>query len=73
MSSRGAEAALRQMLSPCDKVPGGSAHFAATLMPGGRIELASAEGDPKDGVIPVCVLKHASPAATETNVTLPRP
>ncbi len=58
MNSRQAETALRQMLSPCDKVPGGRAHFAATLMPGGRIELASASGEPTDGVVPICVLKH---------------
>ena len=58
MNSRKAETALRQMLSPCDSVPGGSVHFAATLMPGGRIELASAPGEPRDGVVPICVLKH---------------
>jgi hypothetical protein len=58
MNSRKAETALRQMLSPCDKVPGGSVHFAATLMPGGRIELASPSGEPDDGVVPICVLKH---------------
>jgi hypothetical protein len=58
MNSRKAEMALRQMLSPCDKVPGGSVHFAATLMPGGRIELGSASGEATDGVVPLCVLKH---------------
>ena len=58
MNSRKAETALRQMLSPCDHVPGGSVHFAATLMPGGRIELASAPGAPTEGVVPICVLKH---------------
>jgi hypothetical protein len=58
MNSRKAETALRQMLSPCDKVPGGSVHFAATLMPGGRIELTSAQGEPGEGVVPICVLKH---------------
>jgi hypothetical protein len=58
MNSQKAETALRQMLSPCDSVPGGSVHFAATLMPGGRIELAPAPGEPHDGVVPMCVLKH---------------
>jgi hypothetical protein len=58
MNSRKAETALRQMLSPCDTVPGGYAHFAATLMPGGRIELASPSGEATDGVVPICVLKH---------------
>jgi hypothetical protein len=59
MNAQKAEAALRQMLSPCDKVPGGSVHFAATLMPGGRIQLTSAAGEPDDGVVPMCALKHA--------------
>jgi hypothetical protein len=58
MNAQKAETALRQMLSSCDSVPGGSVHFAATLMPGGRIELASAPGEPRDGVVPLCVLKH---------------
>jgi hypothetical protein len=59
MNSHKAETALRQMLTPCDKVPGGSVHFAATLMPGGRIQLTSAAGEPDDGVVPMCALKHA--------------
>jgi hypothetical protein len=58
MNSQGAETALRRMLSTCDRVLGGGAHFAATLMPGGRIELASAPGEPSEGVVPLCVLKH---------------
>jgi hypothetical protein len=58
MNGQRAETALRQMLSTCDKIPGGRAHFAATLMPGGRIELASTSGDPNDGVVPLCVVKH---------------
>jgi hypothetical protein len=58
MNSRKAETALRQMLAPCDSVPGGSVHFAATLMPGGRIELASPSGNLDDGVVPTCALKH---------------
>jgi hypothetical protein len=58
MNSQKAETALRQMLSPCDKVPGGSVHFTATLMPGGRIELASPSGAADDGVVPICALKH---------------
>jgi hypothetical protein len=71
MNSRAAETALRQLVSPCDRVPGGDAHFSATLMPGGRIELGSAAGDPTEGVVPICVLKHTltHPVALERPCT----
>ncbi len=58
MSSRQAQIAIEKLVSPCTQVPGGAAHFAATLLPGGRIELASPAGDPAEGVVPTCVLKH---------------
>jgi hypothetical protein len=71
MNSRAAETALRQLISPCDKVPGGDAHFSATLMPGGRIELGSSSGDANDGTVPICVLKHTltHPVALERPCT----
>jgi hypothetical protein len=53
-----AEQVLRTMLEPCTKVPSGNAHFTATMMPGGRIELGSPEGDPTEGVIPTCAVKN---------------
>ncbi len=55
---RTAQDAIQRLVGPCAKVPGGSAHFSAKLMPGGRIELASPEGDPTEGVVPTCVLKN---------------
>lgn len=55
---RMAQDAIQRLVGPCAKVPGGSAHFSAKLMPGGRIELASPEGDPTEGVVPTCVLKN---------------
>lgn len=55
---RTAQEAIQRLVGPCAKVPGGSAHFSAKLMPGGRIELASPEGDPTEGVVPTCVLKN---------------
>ena len=58
MNGKAAEVAMRQLITPCDKVPGGNAHFSATLIPGGRIELASPAGETADGVVPTCVLKH---------------
>lgn len=57
------EAAVRKLVDPCTKVPGGAAHFSATFLPNGRIELASPSGDASEGVVPTCVLtnqlKHA--------------
>ncbi len=55
---RTAQDAIQKLVGPCAKVPGGSAHFSAKLLPGGRIELASPEGDPTEGVVPTCVLKN---------------
>jgi hypothetical protein len=51
---------IEELLGPCKKVPGGAAHFSATLLPGGRVELASPSGDPTDGVVPTCVLRNAT-------------
>ena len=57
MNARAAANAIQHMIEPCATVPGGKAHFSATLLPGGKIELASPEGNPADGVVPTCVLK----------------
>lgn len=51
-----AERAMSELVEGCSSVPGGLAQFAATLLPGGRIEIAAAAGQP--GVIPICILKH---------------
>lgn len=58
MSSKQARLAIERLVEPCTTVPGGAAHFAATLLPGGRIELGSPTGDVAEGVVPTCVLKH---------------
>ena len=58
MNQRAARDAIRKLVDPCAAVPGGKAHFAATLQPDGRIELAGPSGDPADGVVPTCVLKN---------------
>jgi hypothetical protein len=70
MNSRAAETALRQLISPCDKVPG-DAHFSATLMPGGRIALGPGSGESTEGTVPICVLKHTltHPVALERPCT----
>ena len=57
MNARAAANAINHLIEPCATVPGGRAHFSATLLPGGKIELASPEGSAADGVVPTCVLK----------------
>lgn len=57
-NARMAENAIRKLVEPCTTIPGGAAHFAATMLPGGRIELGSPEGDPTEGVVPTCVVKN---------------
>ncbi len=58
MSARTAADAINKLVEPCAQVPGGKAHFAATLLPGGKIELASPEGKVADGIVPTCALSH---------------
>jgi hypothetical protein len=50
---------IEELVGPCIRVPGGAAHFAATLMPGGRVELASPTGDPGGGMVPTCAVQTA--------------
>jgi hypothetical protein len=52
-----AEKAMYQLIEGCASVPGGKAEFEATLLPGGRIQIAGVPGRPD--VVPICVLKHA--------------
>lgn len=49
---------LRKLVDGCTGVPGGAAHFSATLLPSGRIELAAPDGNVAAGVVPTCVLKN---------------
>jgi hypothetical protein len=60
LDSKLANREIEELLGPCKKVPGGAAHFSATLLPGGRVELASPSGDPIGGVVPTCVLRTAT-------------
>lgn len=57
MNARAATNAINQLVEPCVAVPGGRAHFSATLLPGGKVELASPQGNTADGVVPTCVLR----------------
>ena len=58
LNPRAAEGSIHRLVEGCTTVPGGIAHFAATLQPGGRIELAAPDGNTAEGVVPTCVLKH---------------
>jgi hypothetical protein len=62
---------IEALVGPCRKVPGGAAHFSATLLPDGRVELASPTGDPDMGVVPTCVLE--TKAAFRHKLRLPTP
>jgi hypothetical protein len=57
LDSRAANREIDELVGPCKKVPGGTAHFSATLLPGGRVELASPSGDPSEGVVPTCLVQ----------------
>lgn len=57
-NARMAENAIRKMIEPCTKVPGGAARFTATMVPGGNIKLASPSGDVSEGVVPTCVVTN---------------
>jgi hypothetical protein len=51
---------IDELVGPCKKIPGGNAHFSATLLPGGRVELASPSGDTSEGIVPTCIMQHAT-------------
>ncbi len=58
IDTRKATKEIDELVGPCKKVPGGAAHFAAILMPGGEVDLASPAGDQTEGVVPTCLLQH---------------
>lgn len=57
LDSRLATREIEELVGPCKKVPGGAAHFAAILLPGGRVELTSPSGDVSEGIVPTCLLQ----------------
>jgi len=59
LDTKAATREIDELVGPCKKVPTGSAHFSATLLPGGRVELASPSGEPTEGVVPTCLLQNA--------------
>lgn len=60
LDTKAATREIDELVGPCKKVPTGAAHFSATLLPGGRVELASPSGDPTEGVVPTCLLQNVT-------------
>jgi hypothetical protein len=60
LASAQARKEIAELVGPCTRVPGGAAHFSATLMPSGAIQLGSPTGgNPDEGVVPTCVVQTA--------------
>jgi hypothetical protein len=57
VSAKQAEKTMRQLVEACSEVPGGTAQFTATLLPGGRVELTTPDAGLQ--MVPTCVLSHA--------------
>ncbi|MCK6535168.1 MAG: hypothetical protein L6Q84_19520 [Polyangiaceae bacterium] len=58
LDKKEAERTMNGLVGECDSVPGGTASFQATLLPGGRIEISAPDGSDR-GTVPICVVKHA--------------
>ncbi len=71
VNAKRASAEIEAMVSACKTIPGGKAHFSATLLPDGRVELASPEGDPDTGIVPTCLLQ--SKASLRHRLRLSKP
>ena len=71
INSKQANKEIEELVGPCTKIPGGTAHFSATLLPGGRVELASPSGDPESGVVPTCLLQSQGQLRHRIKVTAP--
>lgn len=60
LATKQASKEIAELVGPCTRVPGGAAHFSATLLPDGSIHLGSPTGSKsEDGVVPTCVVQHA--------------
>ena len=58
MDAKAVETAMRKLTEPCHDVKAPAADFLATLVPGGRIEIASRGKDSAEGVVPICVVRN---------------
>ncbi|HEY5935172.1 MAG TPA: hypothetical protein VIU61_11070 [Kofleriaceae bacterium] len=72
LASKQASKEIAELVGPCTRVPGGAAHFSATLQPDGTIHLGSPTGsNPEDGVVPTCVVQHARQLKHKLALTKP--
>lgn len=71
LDTRIATREIDEMVGPCKTVPGGAAHFSATLLPNGRVELGSPTGDPEMGMVPTCMLSNAGQLKHKLRLTKP--
>ncbi len=73
LASKQASKVIAELVGPCEKVPGGAAHFSATLMPDGSIQLGSPTGeDPEgEGLVPTCVVQSAKQLKHKLRLTSP--
>ena len=71
LDTKRAQKEIEELVGPCTKVPGGVAHFSATLLPDGRVELASPAGDPEMGVVPTCLVQTQAQLRHKLRLTKP--
>jgi hypothetical protein len=71
LDSKRAAREVEELVGPCTKVPGGAAHFSATLRPDGSVELASPSGDPNEGVVPTCLVQTQQQLRHKLRLTKP--
>ena len=71
LDTKAATKEIEQLVGPCTKVPGDTAHFSVTLQPDGRVTLASPSGDPSEGVVPTCVLETSAAFRHKLHVAKP--
>ena len=71
VDSKRATREIQELVEPCTKIPGGAAHFSATLLPDGRVELASPSGDPSEGIVPTCLVQTQSQLKHRIRLTRP--
>ncbi len=62
---------IETMVARCKSIPGGRAHFSATLMPDGQVQLGDPEGNPAAGMIPTCLLQ--AKGALKHKLRMPQP
>jgi hypothetical protein len=58
LDSKAATREIDELVGPCKTVPGGAAHFTATLLPDGSVELGGPSGgNPDEAVVPTCLVQ----------------